>query len=113
DVEVFHPVVGLLAIDGELGDGEEEAPDEHVLLTAGDLDEQRFFLTGVVLPCLAPEADRARLVVDIELEIRIAAEEAADATLHLQLIEAAEEARVGIHAQETLAVVLEVVVPDE
>src|SRR5690606_21220957 len=58
-------------------------------------------------------ADRARLVVDSELEIRIAAEEAADATLHLQLGEAAEEARVGVHTQETLAVVLEVVVPDE
>src|SRR5689334_1033916 len=56
NVDVLHPAVRLGTIEHELHDGEEEAPDEDILLTTRDLYRNRF----AVLVTIAEEHHRRR-----------------------------------------------------
>src|SRR5665811_921801 len=112
DVNVFHPVVRLRPVESELHDGQEEAPDEDVLLAARDLDA---VLGPVALAVgnLTREDHFPLVGVDAKVESRVSVEQAADAVVHLQLAQPGKESGIGVDLQGALAVALQVVVPRE
>src|SRR5690606_23270612 len=97
DIDVLDPLVRLGPVERELDDGEEETPNEGILLAAGDLDAVN--LLGSRLVALAAQhlsgeghlriGDLAGVLVehevDLEVEVRIAIQQRADAVLDLQL----------------------------
>jgi hypothetical protein len=51
----LHPLIGILPVDGELGDGKEKAPDKYVFLATGDLDQDWLIVTFRIFLHLTPE----------------------------------------------------------
>ena len=116
---MLDPVVGAgsIIIERKLDDGEEEAPDEDILLATGDLDG--VLAVGFVLVS-ALTGSRVRTVglvaggavpphselsgedhlpgggVNPKLEVGVAVEQGTDSSFHLHRLETGEEARIRV-----------------
>ena len=122
---MLDPLVRLDPVKRELEDREEEAPDEDVLLAARNLDAVHLVGPRVVPHAAQYLAGEGHLgagdvasplierEVDLEVEVRVAVEQGADAIVHLHRLEAREEARIRVERQLPLAVIREIVVPHE
>ena len=133
---MLDPVVvtGSIVIERELDDGEEEAPDEDVLLATGDLDGLLAMGFVLVFALTLPRVRAVDLVasgavllhpelscedhlpgggVNPELEVGVAVKQGADSIVHLHRLETGEQARIRVERQLPLAVILQIVVPRE
>ena len=99
NIDVFHPLVGVGTIQGELSDGEKEAPDKQVLFAARHLD----IVNGRAID-LAGEANQPFVVVNDEVKVRVTLQERPDAIIHFQFVQAGKKTGLGIKSQITLAV---------
>src|ERR1035441_5776571 len=70
NVDVFHPFVGVSTIQGELSDGEKEAPDKQVFFAPRYLDIVNGRPTD-----LAGEANQPFVVINDEVKIRVTLQE--------------------------------------